>query len=437
MTRERKSFSTALFTVLLLVLLDLRFSPAPGEGQTRVQAVLVTDLIVEGNRRVQEAVIRSRIKTKIGTPFNPVQLSDDTRAVFGLGFFEDVRTRVEDFEGGVRLIFDIEERAFVRDIDFTGNRQISAGTLRKKIDLKASSDFSPVYNPMEIQRAREKLTKYYEEQGYSEAEVTAKPESLPDGDVRVVFAIVEGRGITIDQIIIRGNRAISDEQVKAVMQLQEHQPFLPRGMLQRQKLEEDVERIVSLYNDHGFVEARVPSAGVALDRDRASATITIQVVEGPQHRIGSVGIKGVALFPESEMHHQLRLITGDVFSPSRLRDALRRISDLYSNIGRASADVVGRTERRATPPSIDIMLEVTEGPEVYIERITISSQTGSYTHIVRREMGFAEGDLFTLQKLVRARQRLLGLGHFETVNMSTGPGSNRAKIVINVELIER
>ena len=49
----------------------------------------------------------------------------------------------------------------------------------------------------------------------------------------------------------------------------------------------------------------------------------------------------------------------------------------------------------------------------------------------------AEGDLFTSQKLARARQRLVNLGFFETVNALTSPGSAPDKIVVNIEVTER
>ena len=48
-----------------------------------------------------------------------------------------------------------------------------------------------------------------------------------------------------------------------------------------------------------------------------------------------------------------------------------------------------------------------------------------------------EGDLFTLQKLQRARQRLINLGYFESVNVETQPGTDKTRIIVNVEVTER
>ncbi len=61
------------------------------------------------------------------SPFNPAQLSDDIRAIFALGFFDDVQAKVTDFEGGVRLTFVVKERPFVRDIAFAGQQGVQHG----------------------------------------------------------------------------------------------------------------------------------------------------------------------------------------------------------------------------------------------------------------------------------------------------------------------
>jgi outer membrane protein insertion porin family len=402
---------------------------APGAAP---RPIPIRELVVEGNRRVQEAVILGRIRSKVGAPFNPSQASEDLRAIFALGFFDDVQMKVEDFEGGVKVTFVVVERPFVRDVAFVGNSKLGTTELQEKIELKLGS----VYNPVEVQRAREKLREAYEDEGYFEAQISPEVEKFEDGDVKVVFTINEGRRITIDKIVIQGNKGLKDGQIKDVMATRERQYFILRGTVQRQKLEEDMERIMGLYQDHGFVQMRVEKYDVAVDRDRARVTITIDVVEGAQYRIGSIKVSGVTLLPEEEVRRQLGLKSGEVFSRTALRDGVRNITDMYSTIGRASADVVPRTDQQPGT-TIDVSVDITEGPEVYVERINITGNTRSEDRILRREIPFVEGDLFTLQKLQRARQRLINLGYFDTVNVTTQSGTEKNRIIVNVEVVER
>ncbi|PYM87807.1 MAG: outer membrane protein assembly factor BamA [Candidatus Rokuibacteriota bacterium] len=394
--------------------------------------VLIKELTVEGNRRVQEAVILGRVKSAIGAIFNPAQLSEDVRAVFALGFFDDVQLKIEDFEGGVKVGFVVVERPFVRDVDFVGNKHVSTNELQDKIDLKLGS----VYNPVDVQRARERMKEHYESEGYFEVQITPDIEKFADGDVKVVFTINEGRQMKIEEIVIRGNRGLTDKQIKNAMATQERQYWILRGTVQRQRLDEDVDRILQLYNDHGYIQARVESHDVTVDREKARVTINIVVVEGSQHHVASVGFTGVTLVPESEVRRQVKLKAGDVFSRSALRDSVKSIEDLYSNIGRASAEVNPKLD--VQPESkIAILFEVSEGPTVYVERINIAGNVRSQDKILRRELQMAEGEIFTLRKLQRSKQRLTNLGYFEKVEVNTAPGSDKTKIVVNIDVTER
>jgi len=394
--------------------------------------IVIKEITVEGNRRVQEAVILGRVKAAIGSPFSPTQLSEDVRAIFALGFFDDVQLKVEDFEGGVKVSFVVVERPFVRDVDFVGNKEVSTADLQDKIDLKLGS----VYNPVEVQRAREKMKEHYESEGYFEVQITPDIEKFADGDVKVVFTINEGRQMKIERIVIRGNRGLSDKQIKEAMATQERQYWILRGTVQRQKLDEDVDRILQLYNDHGYIQARVESHDVTVDRDKARVTINIVVVEGSQHRVASIAFTGVTLMPENEVRRQVKLKAGDVFSRSALRESVKAIEELYSNIGRASADINPKLDMQPEN-KIGIIFEINEGPTVYVERINIAGNVRSQDKILRRELQLAEGEIFTLRKLQRSKQRLTNLGYFEKVDVSTAPGSDKTKIIVNVDVTER
>ncbi len=430
MTARGRALLSIFFVLLLTVGPRLALAQAPPSGE---RPIIVKDIAVQGNRRVQEAVILGRVSAKVGSPFVPTRLAEDIRSIFGLGFFDDVQAKVEDFEGGVKLIFVVVERPFIRDILFAGNKKVDVATLQEKIDLKLGT----VYNPVEVNRAADKLKDYYEEEGYFEVAITPDVERLPDGDVTVTFRIVEGRKITIDQIVIEGAKGLTPKQIKEVMETQERQFFILRGTVQRQKLDTDLERIVQLYNDHGYVQARVESSDIQVDRENARAIIRIVVVEGPQFKVGGVDITGNSVLPVEEIRRRILLKTGDVFSRSKLRDSVKGVTDLYSAIGRASADVDPQVVQDLPNRLVNITFEISEGPEVYVERINISGNTRSEEKILRREIPMAEGDLFTSQKLQRAKQRLTNLNYFDKVNTATAPGSSKDKIIVNIDVTEK
>jgi len=423
----------SIFFALLLLTAGLAAAQAPATPAPPGPAPVIKDLVVQGNRRVQEAVILGRVSAKAGAPFQPSRLAEDVRAIFALGFFDDVQLKVEDFEGGVKVTFVVVERPFVRDIVFSGNKKLDTPALTEKIELKLGS----VYNPVEVNRAAEKVKEAYEQEGYFEVVVTPETDKLPDGDVTVVFKVAEGRKITIDRVVLEGVYGVPAKEIKAAMATQERDYYVLPGTVQRQKLDEDVERIVALYNDYGYIQARVESSDVQIDRANAKAVIRVVVVEGPQFKVGGVDVTGTAVLPVEEIKRRIKLAPGDVFSRSKLRDSTKAITDLYSAIGRASADAIPEIVQDNPNRKVNITFDISEGPEVFVDRINITGNSRSQEKILRREVPMAEGDLFTSQKLARARQRLVNLNYFETVNATTAPGASKDKIIVNIDVVEK
>ncbi|HLF94748.1 MAG TPA: outer membrane protein assembly factor BamA [Planctomycetota bacterium] len=418
-------------------LLVLVFALGVAVGLARAQdrpVPSVRDIGVEGNRRIQSPAILNRVQTKIGDPFAPSALREDVRAIFALGFFDDVQVRTEEFEGGVRLIFVVVERPILREVSFEGNQEIKTDDLREKAAIRIGG----LYNPVEAQRAEEAMRKKYEDEGFFGVVISPRTERTPEGDLRLVFRVEEGRKIYIDRLVIEGNQALSTRQIKGAMQTQERFLWiLPFASVQRKVFDEDVDRIVNLYADHGYVQARVDMHEIVPDLQRGKVTLRIRVVEGPQFRVGTTTIRGNEALSEAEIRRLIRLREGDVFSRGILRASVRAIADRYSEVGRSRAEIAPETESDPVNLRVNVSFSITEGGEVYVERINITGNARSSEKVLRRELRVVEGELFSFQGLVRSRQRLFNLGYFDEVNVSTEPGSTPDKVVVNIDVRER
>ena len=394
----------------------------------------VRDIGVEGNRRIQGPAILNRVQTRIGDAFAPSSLRDDVRSIFGLGFFDDVQVRTEEFEGGVRVIFVVVERPLLREVGFEGNAELKTEELREKAAIRVGV----LYNPVEVQKAQEAIREKYEDEGFFGVQITPRTERTPEGDLRVVFRIEEGPKLHIDRIVIEGNSALTAGQIKDVMQTRERLYWIfPFSTVQRRVFDDDVERILQLYGDHGFLQARVESHEIVPDLERKKVTLRFRVVEGPQFRTGTITITGNELLSTEEVRRLVTLQEGGVFSRGAVRNSVRAIVDRYSELGRARAEADPRTVNDLANLKVDLTIVITEGGPVYVERINISGNTKSSEKVLRRELRVAEGELFTFQKLVRSRQRMFNLGYFDEVNVSTEQGSTPDRIIVNIDVKER
>ncbi len=60
----------------------------------------VAEVVVRGNKRVEEDAIRARIGVRPGMLDDPTQVARDVRAIFDQGFFADVRVFREETPAG-------------------------------------------------------------------------------------------------------------------------------------------------------------------------------------------------------------------------------------------------------------------------------------------------------------------------------------------------
>src|SRR5690606_30662401 len=72
--------------------------------------------------------------------------------------------------------------------------------------------------------------------------------------------------------------------------------------------------------------------------------------------------------------------------------------------GYPCADVRPRINRNVANNTFEVTYLVDEGPRVYIERIDISGNTKTRDFVIRRELGFAEGDPFNRSMISRGKK---------------------------------
>ncbi len=78
-----------------------------------------------------------------------------------------------------------------------------------------------------------------------------------------------------------------------------------------------------------------------------------------------------------------------------------------------------------------------QGGRLIVERIEIQGARKTKPHIILRYLSFREGDVLTPELIERDSQNLLATNFFKSVDFSAAPGSERGKVVVNIEVQER
>lgn len=416
------------FPSLLLLLFSVAMPPAFAEAPR-----IVKKLEIEGNRKIEAGAIRQKIQTKIGSTLTPRLVEKDIKAIFSLGYFDHIQVEEEDVPGGVALYFELKERPILGKLDFDGLESLELDEVKTAMVAKE-------YEVLDIHKLNlsvKKINELYEEKGHYLADVTYDIKlNEKRNEAVVTFKIVENDRVQVKEINIVGNQVVSDATLKGFMQTREGDLFsfmTGSGSYRESVFERDVATLGYYYGTLGYVRARFGKPEVTVSPDRKYIFITISVDEGKEYSVGKVDFSGDLLYGRPELEEGLLLKTGEVFNTDTLRRETLRLTEKYSDLGYAFANVVPQPVMHDDTQSVDLVFEVDKGQRVYVGEINITGNTRTKDHVVRRELLLYEGELFNGTKKRLSRENVLRLGFFEEVDFHQ-TASKSADDVVDIEI---
>lgn len=409
------------------------------DGSTRIdEGQRVVELRVEGNRRVEQEPIRRALRTKVGNLFDPTQTADDLRALWALGYFQNVQLLIQRLPRGIAYVVRVEERPAIREVKLEGNDEISKDDLKEAIDVKPFS----ILDREAIKRNEKKIQEKYVDKGFQLAEVTHRLDPVADAgnQVDLVFVVRENAKVQVKQIRFIGAKKVAPEELRAVMATREASFlsfFSGEGTYREELFQRDQAIIQAVYLDRGFVNVRVDPPVVSLSADKRDIYVTIKIEEGEQYRIGKLDFSGDLLRSKDKLGELITSEEGELFNRSKLQTDILAITDIYQDDGYAYANINPQHVLHPEERTIDLTFDIQQGKKVYIERIEIVGNGKTRDQVMRREMRVYEGELFSGSGIRRSKERINALGFFETVEVSHKPGSDDEKVVVRAEVKEK
>ena len=391
---------------------------------------LITQIDVVGAHKVEEATVRFKLKSRVGDRYSPETVREDIKALYSLGFFEDIVVQADIFEGGLKLTFVLHEKPSIQTIRIVGNRKLTVDKIKAKIDLVEGG----IVPPGALGKNSEKIRLFYEEEGYYQARVDGVEERISPQEVNVTFNIVEGDKFDVGEIRIIGNKYLNEKDIKSKLQTSEVFLFFFGGTLKREELRRDLDRIRAYYLDNGFLDIAVEEPEIQLDTAKKKLRIFIRVQEGPQYRIAELALKGNHLLTEFEIRGLIKSRAGGIFSRETLQGDVTAITDRYAERGYLFADVAPITDVQRADTTVNVTLEITEGRQAYINRIEIAGNSRTRDKVIRREIPLLESNVFNSSLLQAARRNIQALGYFEDVKVDTKrAGEDRVDVIVDVK----
>jgi len=394
----------------------------------------VAKVLIVGNKRIEGDAIKKIIKTKPGEVYLAKSLSQDLKAVYLMGYFEDIRIEAEESPQGKVIIFKIKEKPTIRIIRFKGNKVYKDDEIKKNLSIQTGS----ILNIFKVLSNIKLIEELYKEKSYHNVKVTYNIHQLENNQADLEFVIKEGEKILIRHIIFEGNNVYTDKKLKKMMKASEKGFFswmTSSGDLNREDLEQDVAKLSAFYYNNGYIQARVGEPQIEFEVDWID--ITIKIDEGPRFKVGKVDITGDLVLSEEELRKKLKITKEVYYNREVVRNDVLALTDLYSDEGYAYAEISPRIDKDFDELMINITYVVAKRKQVYFENIIIGGNTKTRDKVIRRELKVYEQELFSGKGLKRSVRNLYRLDYFEDIKVDTVKGSADDKMILKIDVTEK
>lgn len=365
------------------------------------------------------------------------------------GLFSDAKILATKLtEDSVWLEIALKPNPIISTINYNGVKKGEREDLEAKIGVARGSQLTPNL----INRARKRIKDYFDEKGFSNAEISIRQydDLANEGKAILDITIDKNEKTKIQEIIISGNDNLSDYDLKMAMKktnegfsLRKNPKLSIRKLFSTKKFvpeeyENDLENIVLRYNEKGYRDAVIVSDSIVPVSEKKVA-IYITVEEGDKYHLRNVNWVGNTLYPSSGLERMLDMREGDVYNQKKLNERLNSDDDAVSNLYYNNGYIFSRLDPVETyieNDSVDIEIRVFEGIQATINRVIINGNDRLYEDIIRRELLTKPGQLFSKEVLMRTYREIAQMGHFDPESMGVetppDPEAGTVDIIYNL-----
>jgi len=319
---------------------DVRADTQMVDGKVLIKIVVdenpvLDELSFDGNRHVKQKDLRQKLEIREGDVISQYKIFNSVQKLKQLYeekkfLLTQITPVLTEEDGRAALVFQIDEgkKQKIREIRIEGTRAFPGSRIEKLMKNREKEWYrSAEFRPDLLDEDIEAIEKFYQSQGYIEAEVLA-PELIYQEDdewVTIVIKVDEGIRYYIGDIQFAGNEFFSVDVLTNQLTVSRGEPY------NKEKVDATLEKLYSLYYDEGYIYAQfVPDEWARQD----TVDITFQVSEGEPARVRKVEIEGNDQTREKVIRRELVIYPGDIFKRSKLIRSQQEIFNLgyFQNI---------------------------------------------------------------------------------------------------------
>lgn len=379
----------------------------------QAESFTVENIEVEGIKKITIGTVFSYLPINVGEILDIDRTPELIRELYSTGFFDDIELLRRDNV----LVIKVVERPSIAEVNFEGNKDIQDEALEQALDAVGMSK-GRIFDRNKLEKLELELQQVYYSLGKYAARIDAEWRKLDADRIAIDIAISEGVSAKIKSINITGNQSFDEDDLLDIFQLEaSDSAIFADDEYSSTKLTADLESLKSYYLDRGYIQFQVESQQVTISPDRKDITISINIHEGMQFRVGSTDIAGEMVVDEAELRALISIGVGDVISRKQINRVITAMQKRLGEDGYAFAEVRVVNELNAAEQTVALQFLVIPGRQMRIRFINFVGNEKTQNTVLRREMRQFEGEMYKRSKIDRSRVRLQRLNYLGSVNI--------------------
>lgn len=251
-----------------------------------------------------------------------------------------INTIPEDSTNTVKMVVNIDRgrKVRVKQIEFTGNEQLSSGKLKRAM---ANTKVKGWYNPFRIFKSskyiadkyKEDLTSIvdkYKENGYRDARVTGDSVAYnpKTNNVSIKINIEEGRKYYFGDVKYIGNTVYTNQQLNQILGIKKGDVY--NGVMLQKRIADPTKPdgfdITNQYQNNGYLFSNINPVEVRTYND--TIDFEIRIVEGPIAYFNNVTVVGNEKTNDRVIYRELRTRPGMKWNKEDVINTVREIGQL-------------------------------------------------------------------------------------------------------------
>ena len=288
-----------------------------------------------------------------------------------------------------------------------------------------------------LNEGNRRLRDYYQRLGYFDARVTHQQQSVgapgsANAQLNIIFTVQPGPRRRVEHVLISGNRYFDRATLMDLLSIHPASPLDPHGSYSQALVSADIDALENVYQANGFASVKVTAETntpetVQADRPPVSPTIaargsepltvTYNIDEGGQMKVGTVRIEGNAHIETQKLSPLLNTISGQLFSPQNLAGDRDALLNAYLAHGFEQVNIeIGQTIESADAHKVDVTFRIAEGEQVFVRKVLITGFTFTRPATVARAITIHSGDPLNQSALLDTQRNLYNYALFNEVN---------------------